>query len=82
MSYHAGVGGHLAVTMGIPECGPHIKCDGCGVEKHIKGRGAGGNIAPSWLLDNKAPPGWKLVRSKVDGDAGRVDYCPKCKVGK
>lgn len=77
MSYHAGVGGSLATAMGIPACGPHIKCDDCGVEKHINGRGAGGNIAPAWLLDNKAPPGWKLFRHE-DGEM-RADYCPTCK---
>jgi hypothetical protein len=80
MSYHCGIGPAMAAVLGMLPCEPHIKCDSCGVEKRIQARGAGGNIAPAWLLDNKAPSGWKLYRHE-DGEM-RADYCPKCKVAR
>lgn len=74
MSYHCGIGPRLGAMMGTGDRDPYVKCDGCGVVKHI-----GGNIAPAWLLDNKAPPGWKLVRGEIGGYVMRADYCPMCK---
>ncbi len=60
--------------IGIPPRDPHIKCDGCGLERHLSKR----RMPPSWFLSGKAAPGWKLTR---DGEQ-RFDYCPRCKVSR
>ena len=73
MTYHCGI------APGMPEMAPrppHVTCDGCGrVVECVTKRG----LPTVWLLDNKAPPSWKLVR---DEDGKRSDFCDKCKVGK
>lgn len=71
MTYRCGI------APGIPGLTPgpsHIFCDGCG-EVYLIVPGRGG-AAPSWFLDEKAPPGWRVVHL-YEGTA-RQDWCPKC----
>lgn len=79
MSYRSGLGPQLAATMGVEPGGPRITCDGCGLVRRIPDD----RLPPAWFLDNRAAPGWKLVRTE-DGDGGvtRQDLCPRCKVAK
>lgn len=76
MSYTCGIAPNMA-RLGFTPGPPHITCDGCGVKLVAqKSNGA----PPAWLLNGKAPPGWKLERT--DTGAGRVyrsDWCPRCK---
>ncbi len=68
MTYHAGISSFGA------DREPGITCDGCGlVYSCLRPSG----VPYSWCLDNKAPPGWKLVR--VEEPFSRKDYCRMCK---
>lgn len=74
MSYEAGIGPGLAAMLGRTPHGPRVKCDACGVVLDLSGR----RIAPAWLLDGGAPPGWRMVR----GEGGkRTDTCGRCREG-
>lgn len=73
MTYRCGIG----LGLPLPPQHPHFSCDGgCGAVYRIQGRGAGGNIAPEWFLDGKAPRGWTKV--KITDDVSR-HFCPKCR---
>ena len=76
MSYRAGTRG--LGRLGIPDDVPRIVCDGCGTTYPLVLRGAAG-APPSWFLNGKAPPKWRLARSGSDSDTVRRDYCPLCK---
>lgn len=79
MTYHAGVGPRLAAALGIVNAtGPLVSCDGDGstCANFVLGTLKSGGPA-SWLLNCKAPPGWKMIR--VDEPFSRKDYCPSCK---
>ena len=65
MSYIAGIQGFD--RYGIRSDGPRIECNGCGAVMRI----ATDRAPPAWLLNGKAPRGWKLVR---DGEK-RIDMC-------
>ena len=69
MTYHAGIGDGMR-AFGLMPCDPHLRCDGCGVERPVIG--PRGPFA--WFLDNKCAPGWSMDR--VDG--GRRDWCQRC----
>ena len=69
MSYIPGSFG--LARIGIPDDTPRVVCDGCGMVLRIKAD----RPPPAWLLDGKAPKGWKFVR---DGER-RKDMCPRCK---
>jgi hypothetical protein len=71
MAYHCGVGPDME-KYGFKSCEPHIKCDRCGAIKFLRAR----VLPPAWFRDNKAAPGWKLIR---DGETRRIDYCQRCK---
>ena len=72
MSYRCAIGPGME-RIGMLPCEAHIRCDGCGVTILARTRTGG---PPAWLLNRKAPRGWKLIRQPDDT---RVDYCPKCK---
>lgn len=79
MSYRAGIGGSLAKRFDVQgPLEPHLFCDRCGLVKLCTTRRS---FAPMWLLNNKAPPGWKLIRYEdpATGTIHREDYCPACK---
>ena len=60
---------------------PQVVCDGGGAVKLARSRGAA-QIAPAWLLDSRAPPGWRLERQDLATGVYRRDWCPACKVGR
>lgn len=72
MTYHCGVGPRLARIADVEVCEPHLTCDGCG----IVFRWNLNKPPPMWLLDRKAPRGWRVEREE---DGGRSDYCTRCK---
>lgn len=72
MSYQCGIGAGME-RLGISPCRPHIYCDGCGLKLSALGKIG---LPHKWLLDDKAPRGWKMVRL---GSGRREDYCPRCK---
>lgn len=60
--------------LGIPEHPePAIYCDGCGLRLVARTRSGG---PPAWLLNGKAPRGWRVERT---GLGLRRDWCPTCK---
>lgn len=69
MSYHCGIGPGLP---GLEPRQPHVTCDGCGRIVECMRRNG---MPTRWFWDNKAAPGWKLVRGKDS----RKDYCERCK---
>jgi hypothetical protein len=71
VTYIAGVQGFE--RFGIRSDGPRVECNGCGLVRRIDTD----RLPPAWVLDGKAPPGWRLKR---DGDK-RTDWCPQCKDG-
>ena len=70
MTYRCGIGPGIP---GLEPGPPHIFCDVCGRRFEAKARRGG---PPSWLLNGKAPRGWRVVRT-VNGT--RQDYCPEHK---
>lgn len=71
----------MKALTGLEEGPPHIFCDDCGLK--LEARTKAGD-APMWLLNNKAPKGWLLVRHE-DPESGvvlREDYCPRCRKDK
>ena len=67
MSYRSGI------YIGSNDDGPpRITCDDCGVQVTI----GDGVLPPSWFIDGKAKPGWKLIRHE---NGTRTDYCATCK---
>jgi hypothetical protein len=72
VSYRCGIGDGMR-RLGFEPGEPRITCDGCGVVKLARTKTGG---PPMWLLNRKAPPGWKLIRHEDDT---RTDYCPQCK---
>lgn len=75
MTYHAGL---MLAAIGGPDRYPHLTCDGCGLVYRIPTN----KPAPRWLLDNKAPKGWRrdAVVEPVTGTAlSSKHYCPRCK---
>lgn len=73
MSYRCGIEASLASIMGVEPGGPRVTCDGCGARVMVRTD----RLPPMWLLDNKAPPGWKMTK---DADGKRTDLCKTCKV--
>ncbi len=73
MSYRIGNGLGMA-AFGFPPAEPAIICDGCGLVYDIVARNR--MAPPSWFLDGKAPPKWKLAQSE---HGARRDFCPRCK---
>jgi hypothetical protein len=72
VTYRAGLGLGMA-SLGFTPGPPHLRCDGCGlVLEAVTQRGG----PPSWLLNRKAPKGWKMIRND---DGTRRDWCPRCK---
>lgn len=71
MTYRCGIGVSAARLIGVEPDDPRVTCDGCGLVLRI----SVDRPPPAWLLDGRAPPGWRLVR----GDENRRDYCPRCK---
>lgn len=52
---------------------PSIYCDGCGLQRTcLKPSG----VPYAWLLNGKAPPGWRCESSE---GGTRKDWCPRCK---
>lgn len=75
MSYHAGIGGSLAVAAGVEPREPHIRCDRCGATRSVYRSRK--HFAPArWLLDGKPAPGWAGGRRD---DGTRYDVCPQCR---
>lgn len=37
-------------------------------------------MAPAWLLNGKAPKGWRVERDEENGT--RKDWCPRCRASK
>lgn len=72
MSYRAGIGPALANRLGVEPGGPRITCDGCGLVLNIRED----RPPPSWFLNGRAAPGWKLVKQ---ADGSRTDLCPRCR---
>ncbi len=73
MSYRAGTRGLLAWNPLLPDDDAHIYCDHCGVKKYAVNPSTGRPWA--WLLNHRAPRGWKLFRPTP---YTREDYCPEC----
>lgn len=71
MSYRCGIYEPLATILGVEPGPPRVKCDhpGCLAKVVISDR----RPPPRWLLDGKAPPRWRTVKSE---DGSRVDRCP------
>lgn len=79
MTYRPGMDARTAAFLRQQPGDPRIICDGpgCGLVRAINRTTA---LPPAWFLDGKAPPGWKLKRTRIeDGTVERVDLCPKCK---
>ena len=75
MSYRCGIGAGLW-AYGLEPGPPRIMCDTCGFKLVIRGD----RLPPKWLLDNRAAPRWKLVRTEdANGHVTRVDTCPTCR---
>lgn len=76
--YRCGIGWKLAATIDYPGPRvPHVVCDACGAVK--LGVTKRGDLA-AWLRNQKAPPGWLLLRDEdPTGTVRREDYCPKCR---
>ena len=73
MSYRCGIGGGME-RFGLTPGPPHIRCDGCGITLEARTKSGG---PPAWLLNGKAPRGWKCVRDAEHYT--RQDWCPRCK---
>ena len=78
MTYRCGLGRGIAKLTGLEEGPPHIFCDDCGLKLEARTRSGG---APMWLLNQKAPRGWLLIRHEdpTTGVILREDYCPMCR---
>ena len=75
MTYRAAIFGLSHI--GIPDHPePTVYCDGEGCTARVVALTRAG-CAPAWLLDGKAPKGWRVERFE-DG-ACRRDYCPQCR---
>lgn len=75
VTYHAGL--MLAAAGGVDR-EPRLTCNGCGVVHHISPR----KPAPQWLLNNKAPRGWRrepVVEPVTNAELPSKHYCPRCK---
>lgn len=74
MTYHAGL---LLATIGGPNRYPHLTCDGCGTKYNIPTN----KPAPKWLLDNKAPRGWRHETTADPATQAQTTkhYCPRCR---
>src|SRR5690242_4568711 len=72
MSYRSHVDARLAAMAGIEPGGPWIECNSCGTRLTIDR----GKRPPQWLLDGRAPRGW---RTTAKGDGTRTDRCPSCR---
>lgn len=70
MSWRAGTYG--LEHIGVPTLPPTLTCDGCGMRLVVRP-----GVAPMWMLNRKAPKGWRMV-SSPDGCL-RHDYRPQCK---
>ena len=77
MTYRAGIGPSLAQAMGITDASfkPTLTCDvvNCGTRLVVRPTRGG---APAWLLNKKAPKGWR--RHEQPGDAPAQHTCPQC----
>lgn len=69
MTYITGTNG--LGGLGIADGPPRLRCDSCGHEQPVVGRGFA--TPPAWLLDKKAPRGWAYTR-----DPWR-HTCPECR---
>jgi hypothetical protein len=69
VTVRVGTGPYLAMFAKVAATDPAIICDGCGLERAIRG------VPPLWWLDGRAPRGWWSRK-----EAGkRADLCPKCR---
>ena len=60
---------------GIPDHPiPSIYCDECGQRKDARTKSG---CAPTWLLNGKAPRGWRVEYDAENHT--RRDWCPRCK---
>lgn len=78
MTYRCGIGSSLGALLGLVPGDPHVRCDDCGAILPARTKSG---IAPMWLLRNRAPRGWLLIRTE-DPETGKVDrqdYCPRCR---
>lgn len=74
MSYRCGVFEPLASMMGVDPGGPRLTCDGPDCTARVIVRE--GRRPPKWLLDGRAPKGWRNSKS---ADGTRYDWCPECR---
>lgn len=74
MSYRCAIFDPLAAAMGVEPGGPWVKCDTCGVK--LTAITSRHGMPKKWLLDGKAPPGW---RTEKHADGTRTDWCQRCK---
>ena len=65
----------MTYVPGLGSDAPHVRCDGCG---DIAGGVRKDGFPRAWLLDNKPPPGWRMVRRETGGGLYRRDYCKAC----
>lgn len=75
MTYHCGL---LLASIGGTTQDPHLTCDGRGLVYRIPTN----KPAPSWLLDNKAPRGWRreaVIEPVTNTQLPSKHYCPRCK---
>lgn len=80
MSYRCGIGEGLAKKLGIAPGPPMITCDRCSIYLVARTKSGG---PPAWLLNNRAPPGWELIRHEdPTGAILREDYCPACRAAR
>jgi hypothetical protein len=69
---------HGLSHLGIPDHPtPSVYCDGCGTRIDARSRSG---MAPAWLLNGKAPKGWRVERDEENGT--RKDWCPRCRASK
>jgi hypothetical protein len=80
MSYHAGVGGHLAAMLRVEPGDPRVVCDGCGLVRSVT---SPYGIPYRWFLDRyldgKPVPGWFGERTEGPDGVKHLDLCPECK---
>lgn len=73
MSYRCGLDVHVARLLRMEPGPPRVTCDSCGARIVVV---TGRRGPPRWLLDGKAPPGWRTTKND---DGTRTDWCKACR---
>lgn len=63
-------------ALGLAPRAPFVSCDGPGCDATVTAETDSG-LPKSWLLNRKAPPGWRMER--VEEPFSRKDFCKACR---